>query len=92
MDASERNLISWNELLAYYEKSVDDIPFRFAFNKQDLLDKFDLKGFLKKIEYHKFKNIDWGYTIAISREGTLDCFIEILTKVKISFLNPNNII
>ncbi|MFX1477309.1 MAG: ATP/GTP-binding protein [Promethearchaeota archaeon] len=74
----ERNLLSWNELISYFSESLDHLPIIIAFNKQDLPDKFSSMKFLKEIDFPKYKNIDSRYTIAISGEGVLDCFEDIL--------------
>ncbi|MFW9865264.1 MAG: ATP/GTP-binding protein [Candidatus Thorarchaeota archaeon] len=74
----ERNLLSWNELISYFSESLEHLPIIIAFNKQDLPDKFSSTKFLKEIEFPKYKNIDSRYTIAISGEGVLDCFEDIL--------------
>jgi signal recognition particle receptor subunit beta len=74
----ERNLLSWNELISYFSESLEHLPIIIAFNKQDLPDKFSSTKFLKEIDFPKYKNIDSRYTIAISGEGVLDCFEDIL--------------
>jgi len=74
----ERNMISWRELISYFGDSLDDLPILVAFNKQDLPNKFNSTKFLKQIDFHKYKNIDSRYTIAISGEGVLGCFEDIL--------------
>ncbi|MFX1304834.1 MAG: ATP/GTP-binding protein [Promethearchaeota archaeon] len=86
-DVYDRNLISWNELLAYFNDSIDDLPIIIAFNKQDLTNKFNSIEFLKRIGFHKFKNIDSRYTIALSGEGILDCFEDILRLVLKKYYN-----
>lgn len=80
-DVYDRNLISWNELISYFNESIEDLPIINAFNKQDLPDKFNSIQFLKEIKIHNFKNIDSHYTIAITGEGILECFKDILTLV-----------
>ncbi len=77
-DVYERNLISWNELMSYFGDSIDDIPIIIAFNKQDLPEKFSPRVFLKEIDFHKFKNVESKYTIAVSGEGILECFEDVL--------------
>ncbi|MHA2280490.1 MAG: GTP-binding protein [Promethearchaeota archaeon] len=77
----ERNLISWNELKSYFRESLQDLPIIVAFNKQDLPEKFVSTRFLKEISYHDYKNVKTRYTIAISGEGVLECFEEILQLV-----------
>ncbi|MFW9882019.1 MAG: ATP/GTP-binding protein [Candidatus Thorarchaeota archaeon] len=74
----ERNMISWRELISYFGDSLDDLPILVAFNKQDLPNKFLSTRFLQQIDFHKFKNIGSRYTIAISGEGVLECFEDIL--------------
>ncbi|MFX1345940.1 MAG: ATP/GTP-binding protein [Promethearchaeota archaeon] len=74
----ERNVISWRELISYFGESLDDLPILVAFNKQDLPNKFPSTRFLRQIDFHKYKNIDSRYTIAISGEGVLECFEDIL--------------
>jgi len=74
----ERNMISWRELISYFGDSLDDLPILVAFNKQDLPNKFITARFLKQIDFHKYKNIDSRFTIAISGEGVLECFEDIL--------------
>jgi len=73
-----RNLASWKELFKYFQESIEDIPIILAFNKQDLLDKFNPTEFLREIDYHKYKNIDSRYTAAINGNGILECFEDIL--------------
>ncbi|MFX0037053.1 MAG: ATP/GTP-binding protein [Candidatus Hermodarchaeota archaeon] len=77
-DVYERNLLSWKELLSYFNDLIKDLPIIIAFNKQDLSNKFNSIEFLKKIEFHKYKNIDTRYTIALNGEGILDCFEDAL--------------
>ncbi|MFX1569015.1 MAG: ATP/GTP-binding protein [Promethearchaeota archaeon] len=77
-DAYERNLISWNEIISYFGESIEDLPTIIAFNKQDLPDKLNSIQFLKDIRSYNLKNIDSRYTIAITGEGILDCFEDIL--------------
>ncbi|KKN07749.1 hypothetical protein LCGC14_1063740 [marine sediment metagenome] len=80
-DVYDRNLISWNELISYFNESIEDLPIINAFNKQDLPDKFNSIQFLKEIKNHNFKNVDSHYTIAITGEGILECFEDILSLV-----------
>ena len=77
-EAYERNLISWNELISYFQDSLDNIPIIIAFNKQDLPDKFNSIEFLKRIDYQKYKRRESRNTIAINGEGILECFEKIL--------------
>ncbi|MFX0081080.1 MAG: ATP/GTP-binding protein [Candidatus Hodarchaeota archaeon] len=77
-DVYERNMISWRELISYFGDSLDELPILVAFNKQDLPNKFTSTRFLKDIDFHKYRNIDSRYTIAISGEGVLECFEDIL--------------
>lgn len=77
----ERNLISWNELISYFNETIDDLPIIIAFNKQDLENKFNPIEFLKSIRYHKYKNIDTRFTSAKTREGILECFEDMLRLV-----------
>lgn len=74
----ERNLISWNELIAYFDEKLLNLPKIIAFNKQDLPDKFNTVVFLNEIDYNKYKNIDIKFTIALNSEGILDSFEELL--------------
>jgi signal recognition particle receptor subunit beta len=74
----ERNLASWQELITYFRDSVRDLPTVIAFNKQDLPDKFNSRVFLREINIREYKNVETRYTIALSGEGILDCFEEIL--------------
>ena len=80
-DVYDRNLSSWNELRSYFNESIEDLPIIIAFNKQDLPDKFNSIQFLKEVRIHNFKNIDSRYTIAITGEGILECFEDILKLV-----------
>ncbi|MFW9970344.1 MAG: ATP/GTP-binding protein [Candidatus Odinarchaeota archaeon] len=74
----ERNLLSWKELITYFNESIDNLPIIIAFNKQDLEVKFNPIEFLKYIGYQKYKNIDTRYTSAKKGEGILNCFEDIL--------------
>lgn len=80
-DVYDRNLISWNELIAYFKESIDILPIIIAFNKQDLEDKFNSIDFLKEIRYQKYKKIDTRFTSAIKGEGIIECFEDILRQV-----------
>ncbi len=77
-DVYDRNLISWNELNSYFKESLEELPIIIAFNKQDLPNKFNSIQFLKEIRYQKFKNVESRSTIALSGEGVLGCFEDIL--------------
>jgi signal recognition particle receptor subunit beta len=79
-DVYSRNLISWKELLSYFNEFIEEIPILIAFNKQDLdLEfKFNPERFLKEIDCPKYKSIDTRYTSAIKGEGVLECFEDIL--------------
>jgi len=77
-DVYERNLISWNELNSYFRESLKDLPIIIAFNKQDLPNKFNSIQFLNEISYQKFRNVESRVTIALSGEGILGCFEDIL--------------
>jgi signal recognition particle receptor subunit beta len=80
-DVFERNLLSWKELLSYFNKSIEEIPILITFNKQDLELKFNPEDFLNEISFHKYKNIKSRYTSAINGEGVLECFEDILRLV-----------
>ena len=74
----DRNLASWQELISYFRESLQDLPIIIAFNKQDLPEKFNSRVFLREINYQEYNKVDTKYTIAISGEGVLDCFEDIL--------------
>ena len=74
----ERNLASWQELISYFREALKDIPIIIAFNKQDLPEKFNSRVFLREIKSHEIQKVETRYTIAISGEGVLDCFEDIL--------------
>ena len=74
----EQNLISWQKLISIFKDSVESLPIIIAFNKQDKIDKFNSEKFLKEIEFHKYKNKDIRYTIAINGEKILECFEHLL--------------
>jgi len=76
--AFERNITSWNELCAYFNKNLLTMPKIFCFNKQDVSDKFNIFTFLDKIEYNKYDNKEIKFTIALNGEGILDSFEELL--------------
>ncbi len=76
-----RNLTSWNELCNYFEETFITLPKVIAFNKQDLPEKFPIPEFLESIDYSKFKNIDFKNTNALTGEGIVDCFEEILNLI-----------
>jgi signal recognition particle receptor subunit beta len=74
----ERNLASWQELISYFRESLNEVPIIIAFNKQDLPEKFNPRDFLNEIHVDKFTNVEKRFTIAISGEGVLKCFEDIL--------------
>lgn len=77
-DVYERNLISWSELNSYFKDSLRELPIIITFNKQDLPNKFNSIQFLNEIRYQKFKNVESRRTIALSGEGILGSFEDIL--------------
>ena len=83
--AWERDLISWNELKAYFHDKIEKLPLVVAFNKQDLPDKFSPGSFLKKIDYQLYQNKEVKYTIALNGENVLSCFEEILRLILMNF-------
>ncbi len=83
----ERNLISWNELISYFEESIDSLPIIITFNKQDLEYKFNPVDFLKEIRYQKFMNIGTRYTSALKGEGILESFEDILRQILKKYYN-----
>ncbi len=64
--------------MSYFRDCIDDVPIIIAFNKQDLPEIFSPGDFLKEIDFHKYKNMESRYTIAVSGEGILDCFEDVL--------------
>ncbi len=74
----ERNIASWKELLSYFRETLEDIPIIIAFNKQDLPKKFNPTKLLNEIKFYDYKDINSRYTIAVSGEGILACFEDIL--------------
>ncbi|UCC19194.1 MAG: hypothetical protein JSV62_13995 [Promethearchaeota archaeon] len=74
----ERNLASWQELISYFRETLKEIPIIIAFNKQDLPEKFNPRVFLREIKVDNYHKVENRYTIAISGEGVLDCFEDIL--------------
>jgi len=77
----DRNLISWSELISYFEESIDNLPIVIAFNKQDLEYKFNSIDFLKQIRYQEYKNINTRYTSALKGEGIIESFEDILRQI-----------
>jgi small GTP-binding protein len=80
-DVYHRNLLSWNELLTYFNDTINDLPIIIAFNKQDLDDKFNSLDFLKEIRYYKYNKINTINTSALKGEGILECFEDIIRLV-----------
>ena len=69
--AYERNIISWNELTAYYKDSIESLPLMLCFNKQDLPEKFNSMVFINEININEYENADINYTIAVNGEGII---------------------
>ncbi len=80
-NAYERNVISWSELDAFFDKSLIHLPKVIAMNKQDLPQKFITAFFLKEIDFNKYENVKVIKTIALNGEGILDSFEEVLSQV-----------
>jgi len=70
----ERNIISWNELAAYYKDTIESLPLMICFNKQDLPDKFNSMVFLDEIKIHEYQSADVNYTIAVNGDGIILSF------------------
>ncbi len=79
--AYKRNLASWDELISYYGERLEEIPIIIAFNKQDVLNKFETSTFLHDIKLDNFPNLMVTNTIALNGEGILTSFEEILGKI-----------
>ncbi len=80
--AFNRNIVSWKELMSYFEKEIiNNIPKIISFNKQDLSNKFEIKSFLDKINYDNYDNIGLNHTIAINSEVILDTFEKLLSMI-----------
>jgi signal recognition particle receptor subunit beta len=78
-NAYERNLISWDELIAYFGETLIKMPKVIAMNKQDLPDKFNITSFLKKINFDILSPYSKvTKTIALNGEGILESFEKIL--------------
>jgi len=73
-----RNLTSWNELCNYFEENFQNIPKILAFNKQDLEDKFNTSEFLENINSFKYGNLKTKKTVALTGEGVVESFEELL--------------
>jgi len=73
-----RNLTSWNELCNYFEEDFQNIPKILAFNKQDLEDKFNTSEFLENINSFKYHDLKTKKTVALSGEGVVESFEELL--------------
>lgn len=76
-DALSRNIISWQELNAYFEE-LENLPLVIAFNKQDLPNLLDKEVFLENIDFVKYEKISNINTIATTGEGIVECFEDIL--------------
>lgn len=88
--AYERNIVSWKELVGYFDKiSFNHFGKVIMFNKQDLPEKFESSRFLEEINYNRYENIDYRYTIAVSSEGILESFEEILRLILKSLYREN---
>ncbi|MFW9821516.1 MAG: ATP/GTP-binding protein [Candidatus Thorarchaeota archaeon] len=81
-DVYERNLASWNELLLLYgEKMLDKLPVIIAFNKQDVKGKLKVEPFLEEIKAFHFDSVSIKFWIALSGEGILGSFEELLRMI-----------
>ena len=69
------------ELDSYFDETLKKLPKVIAFNKQDLPDKFSHVSFMEEINYNKYSNIDYDFTIALNGEGILSSFESILRLV-----------
>ncbi len=85
--ARTRNIISWNELNAYFREEFKTMPKILAFNKQDVPEKFNVPEFLTEIRASSFENLKMNYTVALSGEGILECFEDALSMVFKSLYN-----
>ncbi|MHA2398903.1 MAG: GTP-binding protein [Promethearchaeota archaeon] len=76
----KHNLRSWDELKSLFGFELYNIPIVISLNKYDLLNsnKLHEKDFISSIEFAKFKNLSLTKTIAISGEGVLDSFSQLV--------------
>jgi signal recognition particle receptor subunit beta len=80
-NAYERNMISWNELVSYFDDHLIKMPKILAFNKQDIMEKFRIAIFLNDINFHLLRNVNITKTIALNGEGILESFEKALSLV-----------
>jgi len=80
-DVWDRNIKSWNELKAYFDKQLYTLPIVVAFNKTDLLDRIDTSDFLNKIGYADFDNLKIAHINAINGDGIIQAFEKMLKLV-----------
>jgi signal recognition particle receptor subunit beta len=79
--AFSRNLISWKELKILLDEKLNSMPKIIAFNKQDVINKFDYRKFLEKISYESLEHKEHFFTIALNGESILICFETILSMI-----------
>ncbi|MFX1276103.1 MAG: ADP-ribosylation factor-like protein [Promethearchaeota archaeon] len=87
IEAYERNLTSWRELISYFGTSIENLPIIINFNKQDLKEKFKSMRFMNEINYKRLNNLGVEYTAAINGKGIIDSFEQVLKLIFQDFTN-----
>ncbi|MFW9772590.1 MAG: ATP/GTP-binding protein [Candidatus Heimdallarchaeota archaeon] len=74
------NLRSWAELKSLFGLELYNIPIVISLNKYDLItiNKLQETDFMASINFAKFKNLSLTKTAAISGEGVLDSFSQLV--------------
>lgn len=74
------NLRSWAELKSLFGVELYNIPIVISLNKYDLItiNKLQETDFMASINFAKFKNLSLTKTAAISGEGVLDSFSQLV--------------
>ena len=80
MENLHHNLRSWNELTSLFGNKAHSIPIIISLNKYDIenLTKLSEEGFLNEIDFSSFKDININKTIAISGQGILESFEQLM--------------
>jgi hypothetical protein len=79
----ERNVRSWEELIFFFRDEIYKIPILIAFNKSDLETDKKLKkeDFISILKIHRFEDLLFQNTVAITGEGINESFEKIMKAI-----------
>ena len=80
LNAYNRNIQSWNELLEMFREEIYSVPIVISLNKYDLkgIEKINEAEFLQRISFENYEKLSINRTSALEGIGVLQAFNEMI--------------